>query len=89
MTNEERAEKLLDDVFELHLMDRTKEVAIKDILSYADEIRRESAEKLIAVREKLCGIELNFCNYVEEEVRALQNNMLEGVAVMVLTERSC
>ncbi len=45
MTNEERAEKLIDDLFQLHLMGRTKEVAIKAILAYADEIRRECADK--------------------------------------------
>jgi hypothetical protein len=52
------------------------------LVDYANEIRRERNDSLRDVRDKLCGIELNLSNYSDDDVRELQNNMIEGVAMI-------
>jgi hypothetical protein len=78
MTRLERANKLCNDLSEIN----PGSDQIDLVIAYSNELRWDRVGELSKVKEILCGIELNWNNYSEGEVRELQNNMLEGIGML-------
>jgi len=85
----ERGAKYFLDTYGMYLINHHMPVKVKELMTAItgkettiSDKDKMTSEQVKSIRDLLCKMELNFCNYDDDQVRELQGNVFEAVNII-------